>query len=162
MRRYIERYVCSKAAQEMEFFGQLHKLSGADAAHAFRRLVECVEWGPVAFDGFRCFAVVMERGIVSSSNRFNLLKKKPHLRLECIEDVLAAILVLHDLKYIHDDIKLDNVVYFGEEAGYKLIDFDYVVPGGTHDPPLHRAVLSTRNGALYLGSHDGTARDDVV
>ncbi|KAF0695710.1 Aste57867_13495 [Aphanomyces stellatus] len=113
---------------ELDFFGRMHGLGKQDVARVFRRLVDCVEWGEVVLANYRCFALVMERGMNNCRDRIGFLQRDRFARFRCLEHILEALLVLHGLDYIHGDVKLDNVVYFGDDAGYKLIDFDHATP----------------------------------
>ncbi|KAF0687777.1 Aste57867_20516 [Aphanomyces stellatus] len=66
----------------------------------------------------------MEHGLTNCKERLPRLQQNGFQRFSCLKDILDVIGVFHDLGYLHCDIKLENVVYFGDEAGYKLIDFD--------------------------------------
>ncbi|KAF0696456.1 Aste57867_12787 [Aphanomyces stellatus] len=88
----------------------IYKLGPDDVARATRQIVQCKEWG--------------ERGLANCAERLPRLQANDFLRFSCLKEILDAIRVVHELGYIHGDIKLENVVYFGDEAGYKLINFD--------------------------------------
>ncbi|KAF0719072.1 Aste57867_1302 [Aphanomyces stellatus] len=66
----------------------------------------------------------MECGSTNCAERLPRLQANKFLRFSFLKKVLDAIRVVHELGYIHGDIKLENVVYFGDETCYKLIDFD--------------------------------------
>ncbi|KAF0688707.1 hypothetical protein As57867_019627, partial [Aphanomyces stellatus] len=114
----------SDQRHEVDFFDAVYKLGPDDVARATRHFVQCEEWGEVKVLSYKCFAVVMERGLANCAERLPLLQVNDFLRFSCLKEVLDAIRVVHELGYIHGDIKLENIVYFGDEAGYKLIGFD--------------------------------------
>ncbi|KAF0696446.1 Aste57867_12797 [Aphanomyces stellatus] len=114
----------SDQRHELDFFDAIYKLGPDDVARATRHFVQCEEWGEVKVLSYKCFAVVMERGSANCAERLPRLQANDFLRFSCLKEILDAIRVVHELGYIHGDIKLENVVYFGDEAGYKLIDFD--------------------------------------
>ncbi|KAG9403763.1 putative protein serine/threonine kinase [Aphanomyces cochlioides] len=110
--------------KEIDFFHRIHQLEHRDTETLLRRIVDCVEWGQVSFYNYDCLALVMERGINNCRDRIKFLKSDSFARYRCIEHILTGLKALHDLRYIHGDVKLENVVYFGDEKGYKLLDFD--------------------------------------
>ncbi|KAF0684674.1 Aste57867_23358 [Aphanomyces stellatus] len=115
--------------QEISFLDEIHRSS--KIIRAMRHIVKCEAWGPVSFDANNCFAIIMERGLANCKERLPRLQQNDFRRFSSLKEILDAIGVFHDLGYIHGDIKLENVVYFGDEVGYKLIDFDNTAKLGT-------------------------------
>ncbi|KAF0693460.1 Aste57867_15589 [Aphanomyces stellatus] len=97
---------------------------------AMRHFVKCEEWGDVNFYQYQFKTIIMERGVEDSSKRIHFLKSKDFYRHGCLKEVIDAVQMCHELGYIHGDIKLENIVYFSDEAGYKLIDFEHTTKFG--------------------------------
>ncbi|CAK4672604.1 hypothetical protein LEN26_016089 [Aphanomyces euteiches] len=110
--------------KEIDFFDHIHQLEHRETETLLGRIVDCVEWGQVSFYNYDCLALVMERGINNCRDRIKFLKSDSFARYRCIEHILTGLKALHNLRYIHGDVKLENVVYFGDDKGYKLVDFD--------------------------------------
>ncbi|KAF0735899.1 hypothetical protein Ae201684P_021477 [Aphanomyces euteiches] len=112
----------SDCRREMDFFESINGIENAN-----EHIVECVEWGELTLANYKCYATIMERGLNNCSDRRRFLRRDKFARYRCIEHVAHALRFLHSQRWIHGDIKLENVVYFGDEAGYKLIDLDHAI-----------------------------------
>ena len=53
---------------------------------------------------------------------------------EFIRDIYNSFLILHDREHIHNDVKLENMMYFPEAPHYRLIDWGKLYQAHTYDP----------------------------
>ena len=113
--------------RELDFFQ-----SFADIEKATDHLVECVEWGEWTVVNYTCYALIIERGEKNCADCLRFLRRRSFARYRCIDHVVRALEFLHSHNWIHGDIKLDNVVKFGDDKGYKLIDLDHAKQIGSH------------------------------
>ncbi|ETV69924.1 serine/threonine protein kinase [Aphanomyces astaci] len=102
-----------------------------DVVKLSQRVVVCEEWGAVDVLGFQCQALIMEKGQYSVGDQLRHLQGHQYPRYRCLEDILDAVVTLHQLQYVHCDLKPENVVFFGDSDGYKLVDFDNARPART-------------------------------
>ncbi|KAF0717580.1 Aste57867_2218 [Aphanomyces stellatus] len=117
----------TQAAQELEFIATIVNRIGHEIY-----VGNCFDWDCVVVAGFDCNVIIMECGLGNCSDQLRQLQSDRFLRLRCVEHVALAVDFLHGNNYIHGDLKLENVVDFGQ---FKLIDFDHSVPMGTILPP---------------------------
>ncbi|KAF0696847.1 Aste57867_12422 [Aphanomyces stellatus] len=87
--------------------------------------------GAATFDTNNCFVIITEHGLANCKDRLPRLQQNDFQSFICLKEILDASGVFHDLGYLHGDIKLEDVVYFGDEVGYMLIDFDNTAKLGT-------------------------------
>ena len=128
-------------------------------------VVKYCYWGCITIDEqYTCHAIVMEKG------NDNLSKCLPQLtniwnRLDVIEQIAKALDAIHDLGYIHGDLKLENVVDFAKKNWkVKLIDLDHMakinmpmIPHCTFDycpPEMAQYILNTTTKLDASTKHD--------
>ncbi|KAF0685867.1 Aste57867_22298 [Aphanomyces stellatus] len=92
------------------------------------------------------------------NERLERLQHNDFQRFSCLKEILDAIGVFHDLGYLHGDMKLENVVYFGNEVGYKLIDFDNTAKLGTLMTKHCTAQYCPPEMAKYILGHSTELR----
>ncbi|KAF0689643.1 hypothetical protein As57867_018863, partial [Aphanomyces stellatus] len=115
------------STEELEFIATIVNRIGHE-----KYVVDCFDWDCVVVAGFDCNVIIMECGRGNCCDQLRQLQSDRFLRLRCVEHVALAVDFLHGNNYIHGDLKLENVVDFGQ---FKLIDFDHTVPMGTILPP---------------------------
>ncbi|RHY65020.1 hypothetical protein DYB34_007581 [Aphanomyces astaci] len=118
----------TQQVNEVEFFNWLNRQDKKDVVKLSQRVVVCEEWGAVDVLGFQCQALIMEKGQYSVGDQLRHLQGHQYPRYRCLEDILDAVVTLHQLQYVHCDLKPENVVFFGDSDGYKLVDFDNARP----------------------------------
>ncbi|KAF0690547.1 Aste57867_18063 [Aphanomyces stellatus] len=114
-------------ASEIQFLDRLNNASHNDTN--FRHLVKMVDFDQLDLGGCHCHVLILERGDGSCASRLETIQRDMMEPFKCMGHILDGLRDLHGLGYIHGDVKLENVVYFGD-AGYKLIDFDHTVEFG--------------------------------
>ncbi|KAF0685220.1 Aste57867_22850 [Aphanomyces stellatus] len=91
-------------------------------------MVQCEDWGEVQFHKHKCYAVVMNKGVCNCKERLKeLTPSDVHQRFAYLNQIILAVQALHNCKYIHGDIKLENFFYF-DPAGFKAIDIEHTKP----------------------------------
>lgn len=99
-----------------------------------------------------------QKGLVLEAGGPNLmqyLKEYPHTpeihRIQILEVIIRAVKYLHDAKFIHGDLKPENIVLFFSEndhtSRWKLVDFDNSFDLSSHTPPKLSQV--TRYTKVY-------------
>ncbi|KAH9154926.1 hypothetical protein LEN26_003337 [Aphanomyces euteiches] len=110
----------SDNSHEMDFYKSV-----VDIEKAKDYFVECFESGAWYVRGYKCFAVILQRGGRNCEDYCQYLLKDSIAKYRFIEQILAATQFLHSQGWIHGDIKLENVAYFEAEARFKLMNMDH-------------------------------------
>ncbi|KAF0683489.1 Aste57867_24465 [Aphanomyces stellatus] len=115
----------SHGRREIDFFSKIYNLDKVAVENAVKGFVSYIGGDEVQF---RCQALIMERLTCTGLQRRTFLQENRLLRYDFVNEVVRAVQGCHNLRYIHGDIKLENVMFFVDPvtgaSQYKLIDFD--------------------------------------
>ncbi|KAG9398904.1 hypothetical protein AC1031_013988 [Aphanomyces cochlioides] len=110
----------SENSHEMDFYKNV-----VDIEKAKGYTVECFGSGAWYVRGYKCFAVILQRGGKNCESYCQYLLRDSIAKYRFIEQILAATQFLHNQGWIHGDIKLENVAYFEAEERFKLMNMDH-------------------------------------
>ncbi|KAG9398919.1 hypothetical protein AC1031_014003 [Aphanomyces cochlioides] len=110
----------SEDSKEIDFYK-----SFVDIEEATDYTVECFDSGEWYVCSYKCFALILQRGGEECESYFRSLFEDNTSKHRFIEQTVAATQFLHSKGWIHGDIKLENVAYFGAEERFKLTNMDH-------------------------------------
>ncbi|KAF0721988.1 hypothetical protein Ae201684_018769 [Aphanomyces euteiches] len=110
----------SEDSKEIDFYK-----SFADIDEATDYTVECFDSGEWYVCGYKCFALILQRGGEECESYLRSLFEDNTSKHKFIEQTVAATQFLHSKGWIHGNIKLENVAYFGSEERFKLMNMDH-------------------------------------
>ncbi|KAH9185939.1 hypothetical protein AeNC1_012084 [Aphanomyces euteiches] len=110
----------SEDSKEIDFYK-----SFADIDEATDYTVECFDSGEWYVCGYKCFALILQRGGEECESHLRSLFEDNTSKHKFIEQTVAATQFLHSKGWIHGDIKLENVAYFGSEERFKPMNMDH-------------------------------------